>query len=1052
MKTKILLLLSLSIWLMPYLLTAFNKPATSNSYLDKIIAVFFSNTKIESIVIKNPNGTICKGSTNGLMMAPVLWSSASSWTALNLQKPVDGSAVIIPAGIHMILDETPPNLASLTINGKLEFANTALNLTTGWIMVSGTLQIGTATTPFTSKAIITLNATNMTHEEMGMGTRGIMVMGGKLELHGTPPAKHFTKLNEHAAAGSNNLSLLNSVNWSVTDEIVVATSDFYNAGNGSAQRTKIINTTGSVLSIQDGLNAQRWGKLQYLTATGMSLTPGTLPANILPGTPTVLDERAEVANLTRNIVIQSVDDALWRNNGFGCHIMIMRSGGITGEARLNGVEIKRGGQAGKKGRYPFHWHMLSYSGSTTLPDVTGQYISNSTINESAQRGIVIHGTNGAIVRNNVVYDVRGHGVFTEDASERRNIIDGNIVMKIRNPLPNNVLKQHESFNINPGGSSGLWISNPDNTVRNNIVTDSEAFGYWLAFPIRAFGESAAVPLKPLYMKFGVFNNNIAHSNKLEGIFMDAGESDEAGNVERIQYFSTSNMTNPTRGNGVENVEIFELLGNTVWKNSNSGIWMAAGAARNRGSISADNVGRFFAGKTDTVYPTVVEKALAVGTSLNYNMNGVTRPTGWNIGPISAFASYHSSADIQNNVIVNFPAEQGKATGFMALNDYYITPVDKGNIRNTGNILINSHPGVRTKPTDNNPAFTQHVYGALLDSHNVTGVANPSPENYYVYDETFFTHGQTRQIVAPSPEISGGVIVRGPFYGIAEYYVNRIERPFDKIVVNRSTATGSNVGNWVVESSVDNNGVLSQGMLGNMRHFATHPSGFYHLDWPTINDVNDVIFRVDNLLTDNEYQVLSVEFSGNYNVENLFAMRSHDMNDYTNGTPFPGSDGFWRRTYTPVANYDAVVNAPTGQVYWHDKINNKVWMKLRGGFIQKNTSLPDNHDFNLYRSFKIRVYGKPAPLSLASQATTLSSRIYPNPASDVVTVEYNLQNNDNINILVHDIVGRQYSSTKTTGTAGQNVQNLNFGTYPNGVYFVTVKNGTDLQSTMKIIKN
>jgi len=36
--------------------------------------------------------------------------------------------------------------------------------------------------------------------------------------------------------------------------------------------------------------------------------------------------------------------------------MIMGTGG---QARVEGVEFRRGGQSGALGRYPFHWHMLS---------------------------------------------------------------------------------------------------------------------------------------------------------------------------------------------------------------------------------------------------------------------------------------------------------------------------------------------------------------------------------------------------------------------------------------------------------------------------------------------------------------------------------------------------------------------------------------------------------------------------------------------------------------------------------------------------------------------
>ena len=319
--------------------------------------------------------------------AQLYWSNSSTWTSFGATKPVAGSAVVIPDGIDIILNESPPSLASLNIMGKLQFANQDLNLTAGWIMVMGTLEVGTEASPFTSKAVITLNATNPNEEIMGMGTRGIMVMGGQLELHGNPPTKPITKLNNHEVIGATSINLLDAVSWNVNDQVLIAPTDYYGAGNSNAQRSKITAINNSTtLTIQDGLNGHRWGKLQYLTPTGMSLTYAPPPANIVAGTPTVLDERGEVGNLTRNIVVQSVDDALWQNNGFGCHIMIMRMGGMVGQAHLNGVEIRRGGQAGKLGRYPFHWHMLSYQGNTTLPDATGQYIRNSVINQSAHRG------------------------------------------------------------------------------------------------------------------------------------------------------------------------------------------------------------------------------------------------------------------------------------------------------------------------------------------------------------------------------------------------------------------------------------------------------------------------------------------------------------------------------------------------------------------------------------------------------------------------------------------------------------------------------------------
>jgi gliding motility-associated-like protein len=933
MKTKFLLSFLLGLTILAYSASAADRPTRIESFFEQLKSLVSSKAEqpVNLSPTTYPAGQICGGSTNFRTTAAMPWSDNNTWTSFGATKPTAGSAVTIPAGVHIILDETPPDLTSLSISGILEFADKDLNLTAGWIMVMGTLQVGTPATPFTSKATITLNATNMNDDAMGMGmgTRGILVMGGKLELHGLPPTKQVTKLNNHAAKGATTLSLLDAVAWSVNDQIVVAStdyySDYYQSIYGSTQRSQITAVSGNTVTIQDDLNAQRWGKLQYLTATGMSLTPGPLPAGILDGTPTVLDERAEVANLTRNIVVQSPDDELWQNNGFGCHIMMMRMDDKVGEAHLNGVEIRRGGQAGKLGRYPFHWHMLSYQGSEILPDVTGQYIRNSVINQSSQRGIVIHGTNGAEISNNVVFDVRGHGVFTEDAVERRNIIDGNLVMKVRKPLDINALKLHETWRVSPG-SSGFWVSNPDNTITNNTATDCEGSGFWLAFPIKTFGASAAIPLVPIWMKFGTFHKNTAHSNLHEGIFLDAGESDELGNIHLQQYFSTSDMTGPHFGNAaVENVSTFELTDYSVWKNSQSGIWNASGGARNRRAISADNTNRFFAGRTDTYYPGAIEKTLVVGTSLNYNMNGIELPR--LSEPRSGFASYHSSFDIHDNVIVNMPAVKDTNSGAFALSDYYITPVDKGTVRNPGNILINSHPGVRYRVT------THVALGVLWDHHNYWG-GPANQDNYYAYNTPFFTDGQTPHVVAPSPEISGAVVVAGPFYGFSDYTINSVGRPYDKIVVTRTNKAGAAVGNWIVENSSP---VVP---LPNMRHFATHPTGYYYLDFPGIDNVNQFTMAVTNMLTTNDFQVLAVEYSGNYTITKFSAY----------------APGYWPRPYTAVADFQAVVNAPNGEVYWQDKTNNKVWMKVRGGVQPGEPKLPDTHDFNLYKQFSIQAEG------------------------------------------------------------------------------------------------
>src|SRR3954469_14628330 len=133
------------------------------------------------------------------------WSDPATWP--NRKVPVAGDKVIIAKDKQVVLDVTPPALNGLTIEGKLSFAdNKDLELTTEWIMVHGELEIGTEKAPHTRKATITFTDNVKDEDFGGMGgndksDRGIMMMGGTLNLHGDRQ-NTWTKLSKTAEAGS----------------------------------------------------------------------------------------------------------------------------------------------------------------------------------------------------------------------------------------------------------------------------------------------------------------------------------------------------------------------------------------------------------------------------------------------------------------------------------------------------------------------------------------------------------------------------------------------------------------------------------------------------------------------------------------------------------------------------------------------------------------------------------------------------------------------------------------------------------------------------------
>jgi hypothetical protein len=817
----------------------------------------------------------------------LLWSDPATWGGA---VPGPGDDVDIAADRAILLDQDSAALGGLTIDGTLRFARADLALTADWIMVHGTLAIGSAAQPFTQQAVITLTGAPG-ESVMGMGTRGIMVMGGTLDLHGTPPPVAWTKLGAHAAAGTSVLQLVESPGWSAGDQIVVAPTDYY--GASATEALTIAAIDGDQLTTTTPLAAFRWGVLQHATAGGMALAPDGSIVPPLPETPLVLDERAEVASLTRNLVIAGADDAHWQTGGFGAHVMIMGDGGT---ARVDGVEIRRGGQRGALARYPFHWHMLSYAGASFLGDTTGQYLRRSTINRSANRGIVIHGTNGVEVSENVVHDVRGHAVFTEDAVERRNTIHGNLTLHVRNPLPGQQLKLHEIFEN--GGSSGFWIANPDNTVTGNTAADSQGFGFWLAFPNEPFGPSSAVPMRPSRMRFGTFDGNSAHSSGFEGLMFDNVEVSNDGSVAPFQYLSTTDGNDPTWNSGT--LRRFAIARFTTWKNRRGGIWDRVAWPDIVEVVSADNCGRFFAGSGAD---GVIAASLIVGTSLNVTPRpafGFDDTLGGDETP-TAFATYHSAFDMRDNVIVAFPLVPGQRSGAFATEDYYIRPVDKGQMRNTGNLLIGSHPGFRSQPV----LDTYVLSGALWDPIGHWGPAG----DWFVYDDPFFTYGQLVTPGVPAGQ-TGGVSVPGPFYGLLEFVVDNANEYYFPLMaihaVRLDPATLAEVGSWSVEEA------LPASLLAPMRHFAAHRDGVYRLEFPGRPLPHDLEVRFENMLETSDTLLIAVQFDGAVAPANVYTVGSGAVAGYAQVGSF------------------AEVRDSSGGTWWQDAAADVVWVKLRGG--------------------------------------------------------------------------------------------------------------------------
>jgi hypothetical protein len=851
------------------------------------------------------------------------WSDAGTWGGV---VPGAGAEVVVPAGATVVLDTDTALLGNLRIEGTLRFAAADVELKAAAIQVTGTLQIGSQSAPHLNRATITLAGAPLASGNNGIA-RGLNIQGGRLELYGAVPQPVWTRLGDHASAGTSQLALAAPANWRSGDTIAVGPSDFY--GVAATERLTLANdASGQRLATRSSLAAARWGRLQHATSSGMSLTAEAGYTPPVAPAPTVLDERAPVANLSRNIVIQGIDDAAWRNSGFGAHVMVM---GLQSKVVVDGVEMRRMGQAGTLGRYPMHWHMLSYANGQHVGDAAGHSIRNSAIWQSAQRCIVLHATNGVEVKNNICHDIAGHAYFLEDAVERRNTFEGNLALMIRSPAQGRALKLHETAGQFQVGASGFWLTNPDNTVRGNLSGDAQGNGFWLAFPRKPTGPSANVPMLPDRLPFGVFDDNVAHSNGQPGINLDWAPTDEAGNVSPNKYIPTTDGSETRYENQIR----MTMRRNTTYKNNGNGMWNRVSLPDYAEWVSADNAGVQFAGAGEDGR---IVRGLLVGQSLNHT----SYPAG--AEPPSGFATYHSTYLMRDNTLVNFAFVDGKSSGAFRTNDYYTAGVDKGTLRNPNNRLIASHPGYRTPPPnlDGQPLANRHwtYAGALWDPNGYWGAKG----NFWVYDQPFLTQGANCQAVAPAGR--NGLSCAGEYYGVGNFQTDFDMARYEfraPIEVTRQDANGQPIGTWSVADGTTST------MLGNMRHFAARPNGRYLLRFPGKPNPRFFAMTVGNAFRSTDSMLMAVAFDGNTTAS------GYTVSGYEHARQAPPEPST-TRAFTAAQSL-AEVAASAGNKLWQDRSNHLVWFKVQGGLTYPNAAnLAPDSDETTYRNMSVVLQG------------------------------------------------------------------------------------------------
>ena len=591
------------------------------------------------------------------------WSDAATWP--DNKVPGKDAVVTIGRDMDVVLDVTPPALHGLTINGKLSFAdNKDLELTTEWIMVHGELEIGTEAKPHTHQATITLTDNVKDEDFGGLGgndrsDRGIMLMGGTLNLHGDR-TNSWTKLSSTANAGATSIQVLNAAGWRVGDEIVLASTDF---DPRQAERRNIAAISGNTITLDKKLDYMHFGKITF-----------------------DVDERGEVGLLTRNIKLQASADA--EQSFYGGHVMAM----LGSKMFVDGVELNRMGQNMHLARYPIHWHLVGDAGQ-------GQYIRNSAIHDTYNRCVTVHGTNFLHVENNVTYNAVGHCFFLEDGAEHGNQFVHNLAIQIKCHTSKACMPTNLAANGENRGSNSLnratyradsmsgkdtllpsdntvtayWITNPDNVFIDNVAAGSDENGFWWSLPEHPQGKFEGTEISkatwPRRTRMAEFRGNVAHSN-YDGFMLDR-------NINLEGVFGLAGPSHIAKENpGDENSKSVEslLADLTAYKNRNGGVWGRGQLHVFRNLKAADNaigftnstsalggaaftslvVDSLFVGETDNIGNPVTPEEKAYGRSL-------PKPQIPDY-PIHAYEYYDTRHDVVNTTFVNFQDNKQRGSG------------------------------------------------------------------------------------------------------------------------------------------------------------------------------------------------------------------------------------------------------------------------------------------------------------------------------------------------------------------------------------------------------
>ena len=330
----------------------------------------------------------------------------------------------------------------------------------------------------------------------------IVCCGGRMDFHGAELTRAWVKLGATAAKGRDAVVLAEPVTgWRVGDRVIVTATHQQEGARSKAT------------SPASGRSRRpRSGRSARSTARSLTLDAPLAFAHTGAGT-----YRGEVANLSRNVVVESADPA--GNRG---HTMYHRYS--TGS--ISYAEFRHLGKTGKLGKYSLHFHRV---GDT----MRGSSVVGASIWDSGNRWITIHGTN-YLVRPRLRRLSLGRARLLPGGWHRGR------QHSRRQPggtgLPGVAACRARSLAFDRNEGAGFWWANSRNAFVRNVAVECDQYGFRYEAPTTA-GFDGVLPVRGddevrravdiRTLPFLRFEDNEAHAQRRYGFNLGGGPGEGA---------------------------------------------------------------------------------------------------------------------------------------------------------------------------------------------------------------------------------------------------------------------------------------------------------------------------------------------------------------------------------------------------------------------------------------------------------------------------------------------------------------------------------------------